>query len=304
MAPDDTLPPDTQPAHDTITPPRPRYGKGWTPDAKDRTHGPVHLLIGGPPEKLAPPPNACGVQLRQAQAVIGVHNQGQTSACVGFTLAEVIAARCYVLGTPIEEPSAQGFYTFGRAEERKDPANTVALTAPLEDTGCQPGLAIAGACEYGIPSAKDWPFDPATINDLPDEAKLQAASSFVLNGWYAINETGAARVLAVRHTLAKEIPVMLATGVDMPFEDYDGTGAITKPDPTKPPPDFEGPGLPGHMVSVVYAEPNPDRPGEFRFLLWNHWDVTWGLNGLAWVDESFIIAAFALFAISVTPAAP
>lgn len=291
----------------TQTIPAPSRGKGYVRNVKDRTHGVLGVMLGAlaasmPPETATLEDLLPMIDVQPDGSAVLVRDQKTTSACVGFSLAEAIALRIAylrakaaraagILAAAFPFPSPTGIYAVARAEERRDPANGKSPSTPLRDEGCQPGLAVQGLAEYGVPSSAAWPFDPATINAEPTWGELSAASAFILNGYYAITDTGAARILAVRQAIANGFPVPAGTDVDQPFEDCASDKPITAP---------IGPLLGGHMISLIGYKPDPARVGRYLFRILNHWSDQWGDAGLAWVTEEFVFALSDLTAIDIS----
>lgn len=264
-------PPPTNPVYkskaEMAPPPMLSRGKGWIAD-KTRAdfdslkHPSIRALLGAT--------QSIPASFSLEQWVPKIWDQGQSSSCVGWALAQAIALRCAVVGTPIRMPSPTAIYTFARAKAR---ANT---SIPFTDDGSIPSYAFDGMTEWGVPSMEEWPFDPSTINHAPDFEELEEASAFKVTGYYRILSEGPQRLVDIKHAISEGYPIAFGTDVDDAFENYSGSGVVRAPDPAK----IVG----GHMMHLVgYTE-----DGRFRGI--NQWSTAWGDNGAYWADESFILS--------------
>jgi Papain family cysteine protease len=251
---------------------RGRFCKGWTRD----THPTVlagkvpsaRSLLGARRFGVGSFPGAASME----QYVDVVRDQLNTSACVGEASARVISVRCAAMGTPIPYPSILGIYGGARTLGLATP------DAPLEDTGSQPYLAVQWMQKYGVASEAQYPFDPAKVNDKLTLDELGDAAAFLINGIYRIDATGADRVAEVQQALAANHPVMLGVEVDQAFEDYNGKGAVTAPNPDG----FLG----GHMLPLIGYQTSTAGAVTFRGV--NSWNTSWGDNGFFWADSAWL----------------
>ena len=242
-------------------------GYGWIADTHDKSAWPkAKALFGALHTTL---PNAVSME-----EFAEIKDQGGTSACVGFATAQAIFVRCKQMGTPIEFPSPGGIYTIARAVARTSPDQ------PLIDKGCMPADAMIGLSTWGAPSESAWPFgDVLTINNEPNFDELQSASQFVMTGHFPIDTFGPSLVNDVCQALAAGYPVEAGFQIDQAFEDYDGSGVLSAPDPKT----LKG----GHMLCVVGYRTTSTGHREFRFA--NSWGkTTWGDHGFGWGDESWL----------------
>lgn len=242
---------------------RPRRGLGYRPDTHDKSQDPgVRQLLGGArrlPEAFTLEPY-----------IAAIHDQGQTSSCVGWAFAQAVELRMRVVGTPTPLPSPVAIYTFARALERGR-----AEAGPLADEGSMPARAVQGMREWGLPSFEQWPFDPAHINDEPKLDDLEEASATLFTGFYRISSGGSQRLFDIRHALSEGYPVAVGTAVDEAFEKY---GPKSRPLPA---PNARR-ALGGHMMHLV----GYDAAGNFRGR--NQWGTGWGDRGMFWASPEWV----------------
>lgn len=251
---------------------RGRFGKGYLPDTHDKSLDLSSRALFGAPINLP-------AEATLEDLVTSVYDQGQTSSCVGWAFAQAVKLRLAKMGTPIELPSPEAIYVCARAMERQMKGLSPS-DSPLQDQGSIPALAVAAMQKWGIASMAAWPFDPATINDEPDLEELEVASAFQLlsSGYARITSTGTQRLTDIKQAIANGYPVAIGIAVDHEFEQYNGKGLVTAPNP--------GDILGGHMMHLVgYRSDNA-----FRGV--NQWGNLWGDSGLYWADSSFVTSDY------------
>lgn len=263
-----------------------RFGLGYRPDTHDKSKDVTSRALLGA-HVGAPGPSSL-------EKYGEIHDQGPTSACVGFAFAQAVRIRCRVLGMDIPWPSPVCPYTGARALARQ--AQGLDPSTPLTDDGSEPTQAATWLQQFGIPSDTEWPFDPNTINDEADLAELEFASASVLQGLYRIPSIGAQRALDIKQALANDYPVVLGTQVDEAFMSWNPkiAPAATAPVPAK----IKG----GHMLCVVAFLPD----GRWRVA--NSWGTgpdpdgnPIGDHGIwtcdeAWIESDFVGDVFAVSA--------
>ena len=212
-----------------------------------------------------------------------IANQGPTQSCVGHGIGGAIDTRLRKMGRwDAPRSSYEAIYTFARAVARLNPAEK------LRDQGSFPRQAMKGVKTWGVPSAKRWPFDPATINDdLPWDV-MQEASSFTVGAWWRIDSFGKEKVEDICQALSSGYPVAFGVEVDKAFLDHVGTNPVGGPDPAT----IVG----GHMMYAVgYKTVN----GERVIRCVNSWGTGWGDSGFFWATEAFFRTATDLYVIQV-----
>lgn len=241
-----------------------KRGMGWIPDPVDARDYSARQFLGAPRErgKLK---EARGL----AQYVRSVRDQGSTSSCVGQAFATAIDTRFRAIGIKVEEPAAQGIYTYGRGLARKNPDE------PLVDDGCIMRLAAKGLKTQGVPGVSVWPFDATTINDEPKLHQHQNASAGRLAGYAKIDSTGEARILDIDNALSKLYPVAFGLKCDDGFQDYDGKSVLGLP---------VGANYGGHAVTLLEMYTDL-KTGAKWYLGINSWGPGWGDRGWFRISE-------------------
>lgn len=135
--------------------------------------------------------------------------KGATGSCTGHGSAGAATARFAISGNPVALLSPIQLYGVGRSIDNP-PVNGV--YPPLVDQGAQPNQVVRGAMTFGIASAAsygNYPADPATINDFPTPAQLEAAGEFLLTGAYFLddNTDPSSRILGFIKALTAGYPV-------------------------------------------------------------------------------------------------
>lgn len=290
------------PKPSTIIPPprREKFGRGYVTDdsvGHDRSKDPSirhHLgaSLGAPKEASL------------AGFVQHVKDQYGSSECTGFAFGMAAHVRLLKLcqdvgGDPTKIPwvSTQAIYTSGRALDLPSTSDT------LSDDGAAPSQVVRGMATQGIPADSVWPpggfeaayNDPADpehdfLNAVPDLKELQAASTFVLQGYFRIDEGTTQTVEDVKQALAAGYPVCVGVNVDQAFEDQ---GGKTPVGPCGPHP------LGGHMLCVVGYK--TDAKGNVAFRVVNSWGPAWADGGFFWATAAWLMSASDVYAITVTP---
>ena len=215
--------------------------------------------------------------------VQAIYDQGQTSSCVGWALAQAIYLRCLVMGVTIDFPSPECIYVIARAMERQL-QNQTPEEAPLQDQGSEPALAWLGLSQWGAASMKAWPFSADTIDNEPTWDELEMASAFKVTGYYKLSSTGAQRKIDVMQAISSGYPVTIGVSVDQAFEAYSGgtsggiPNMVTAPDKSAI--------LGGHELHLVGYQNFPNGKTGWRGV--NQWTPGWGDSGLFWADDSWL----------------
>jgi hypothetical protein len=270
-------------------------GKGYRPDpaqVRKRRAG-FHLLKAR--RQLAAGALPVSVSLKsQVLAGPGILDQGQTGSCTGHAVAGAITTRFQIAASPIRLVSPVGCYTVGRLIDLVP--NPDGSMPALTDDGAEPSQVVRGVSEWGVTSATTWgdyPADPATINNLPTFADLEATTEFELQGAYFLNSTGDAFVIDLMTAIAAGYPVTHALCASDPtFENYTGgvLGAMN--------------GTLDHYNYVVgYAWDGSD-PDSIVVEAVNSWGPSWGEQGFYRADRAFVDQMQDSAVFDVTPANP
>ncbi len=289
-------------AHADTTPlprtPGRKYGKGYVADHKvghDRSKDlSIRHLLGGSTNVLR--------EASLEQLISDVWDQRQTSSCTGHAFGRASQLRLLRLAQDagvalsVPKPSVTFIYQCGVAAGNPSPND------PLVDQGASPSLVMRGMAVQGVPPDSACPaggFDAAYdadslahefVTDEPDMEALAEASTFVLQGWYRIDEGTDQTVQDVAQALAAGYPVVVGVEVDQAFEDQDGTKVCPPCGPAS---------LGGHMLCIVGYRTNAR--GELEFRVCNSWGPGWADHGLFWASAAWLKSGTDLFAITVTP---
>jgi hypothetical protein len=255
-----------------------RFATGYIPDPPDvvASRAGFHLLQAKLGAVTIPAASNNGIWLPPAKGGPGILQQSQTGGCVGHALAGSITLRFAILQRMIALVSPIGCYAVGRAMARR--RNAKGVLPPLTDSGTEPSLGVAGIQEWGVTSAKTWgnfPADPATINDEPTLAQLEAITEFELEGAYFLQSTKDQLYTDLVTALAAGYPVtngIPASGDG--FQGYTGgiLGAQTGPN--------------DHYTYVYdYYGWDPKNPSAVKFRCVNSWGSA-DTDGTDWGDGS------------------
>jgi hypothetical protein len=219
---------------------------------------------------------------------IAVHN------CVGHATDGSIETRLTIVGTPISHRSPVWIYDVARCIERARvnagiPNNKL---PPLGDTGSEPSDAWTGISKWGLAAYEDRPTSDETANNEPRLGLVESASDVILTGAYRINDTGAARIIAMKTALANGFPIAIAVQVDTAFEEWDGKNPLGAPNLNSI--------LGGHYVYVCGYDTLAN--GTTIFNGPNSWTDQWGDAGFWIGNESFIAGATDIYAADVKTA--
>lgn len=207
------------------------HGTGHRPDpeaVRQRRAG-FHLLkwrcgIGASALPLSTNNRAFLATAQGGPGMLDQDAEGGTSSCEGHGHASAITLRFAIKQKPIKLVSPDGIYKVARMISRVP--NADGTLPPLQDTGTEPSLVIAGIQEWGVCSADTWgyfPVSPATINLEPTPQQLMADAEFKLNGAYFMQSSGDQFVTDLMTALAAGFPVTSAIAASgSAFQQYTG----------------------------------------------------------------------------------
>ena len=185
-------------------------------------------------------------------------DQGASSACVGFAFEMGINTRLRAQG--VEDQQRLSPWAIYTAARQKANGPFIELT----DTGCMPGLAAL--------AISDTTLSPLVPYDVWTDARARIPLDVYEKGvGHKVDFYRAESVEDIRAALARNYPVVFGMDVDRSYEDYTGgvwTGMQTG-------------SLGGHMQCLVGYDRN-------IFKVANSWGKTWGMEGLSWIDESYL----------------
>lgn len=236
---------------------RTRRGTGWLPDEPDARDDLAPLSWMKAPESAT-----------LVHPAVTPRDQGRTSACVGFALAQAYELAAAHQGVLTGDLSPLFTYTLARLQD-----------GTHGDTGTRIRSAIKALGRHGIASERAWPMARRRLNKTPSfRAYRDAFDRRGLRRYYRVY--GADQV---RAALAQGFPVVGGWFVGREFLDYRGDGQVTH-DPD---------GRNGHALCVVgYAASG--------FSLLNSWGTGWGSRGYARVTEDFIRHGRDLWALNIS----
>lgn len=185
-------------------------------------------------------------------------------SCVGAALRSALMIAASVGGWSLD-PSYLAIYALAR--ELEAPKNTM-----LPDFGCYPHRALEALEDWGVVARSRWPDDANLEGPVPQDV-LEAGASALVTGVYRIEETGAARVEAIKRAICEGHAVFFGMSVDdayMAWGPDRGTylGRVG---------DDRG----GHaQVITAYV------PGRVGVL--GSWGTRWARNGFIWIADDWI----------------
>jgi Papain family cysteine protease len=197
-----------------------------------------------------------------------VFDQGQTSSCVGNCISQATFLGAKASGAPIAQPSRKWIYDHARSL-LDGPGN-------VEDTGCQPSVALTAMTQFGVCSEEDWPLFAAPINSLPPFDLYQKS---VVNrrhlDWYRI-DSGPDAVITMQAAIdARHCPI-IGMQVDQKFERLGSGEGIYGVDDI-------GVALGWHALCVVGYDASIN-----AFKVLNSWGRSWGDDGHCWISAKRI----------------
>ncbi|EYF07651.1 C1 family peptidase [Chondromyces apiculatus] len=150
-----------------------------------------------------------------------------------------------------------------------------------EATGKDAGTFIrAGAQQLrklGICEEQFWPYDAAQVLKAPPTSCYPMAAENRLTGFYRITGEGPERLRQIELAIRANHPVIFGTMIGTGFQAYAGGGHVQFI-----PPKDEWVGA--HAMVLTGVDVGYGR----RFLVRNSWGSTWGDDGHAWLDDSYL----------------
>ncbi len=211
-------------------------------------------------------------------------NQGQQGSCVAWSSA--YAARTIV------EAIATGVAP-----------NTIAFSPSflynqIKLDGCQ-GSYILNAMQcltkVGAVSLKDFAYDDADCNKMPDPSLIQLAEQYKMLGFTRLSKDESTKLVSIRaikEHLAKDVPVVIGMMVGGSFMQEMSGKSVWYPTND----DYSQMGFGGHAMCVVGYDDRKDGVGAFQVM--NSWGTNWGQNGFAWIKyadfKHFVREAYGL----------
>ena len=269
---------------DTVAVPvRKRYGKGARLDKLARPTLTHRQILGAYSAVTNLPETVTNSDLIAKTS--GIKDQGATESCVGQSISEM--AELYMAGVYGVFLWLSAWCCYWAARSRERFITCGATSAPLQDSGAEPTLAVLGVEACGIATEAAWPSTIETVNDEETVGEAESAINRIgVTQWGTVAAVaGQHRILAVRQALAAFHGSSVGGSVNAStdaFQDADGAAVLS------------GWGVGGwdHMITLIDYMPDPQRVGHYLFRLRNHWSISWAaqsdIPGTVWVDESFV----------------
>lgn len=202
-----------------------------------------------------------------------MRDQLNTASCGGEATGRALDTVAKIAGKPIPYPSTLGIYYAARA-----------LDPMVTDSGIFPRTLFQQISRRGVFAEKDWPFDPAKVNEEPPWHLWGAGVQALVSGYYRVPNNAE----AIRHALRSGYPLFFGMSVDDAYETYHGTGTYAG---------LTGPSKGGHAQCIVGFDGD-------RMHVCNSWGAAWGHGGLSWIWDQFFETDFVydIYAVTVAPA--
>lgn len=203
------------------------------------------------------------ISLEQYSTVV---DQGSTSSCVGNAVAGAVWIKENQSGKGYLYPSRNWLYW--NARYRHQGVN-------VTDDGTFIRECCKALCKVGVPDEKLWPFKKSRINNRPEFGLFMKADPRKGGAYYAITQSGDARITAIRSALAEGHPVVFGTRLVESFMSAKGSSIIEKPK--------DGEDSVGRHAMVIIGH---KEEGLFRVL--NSWGKYWRDEGKCWFTDEYI----------------
>lgn len=145
--------------------------------------------------------------------------QFTSSGCVGFAFWRAIDTRLRSQGIDLGEHSPWGIYQLARL------GDLINANEALTDMGSRPSVAVEQMAIRGVPHSSAWEkgddlWGLAHVNDKPNLAELEDASSMCVSELFPILETGDSCAEAIYHAISEGHPVVIGIPVDEAMTNY------------------------------------------------------------------------------------
>lgn len=198
-----------------------------------------------------------------------VSDQGQLGTCVANGTADA-----FEIIKGIENPNnvkqlSRLFVYWNARLYDKDTSN---------DNGTYVSNAMQSLVDYGICEESSWAYDESKVFTQPRLLAYKEADDNTLKAanFYKIVTSGQGRLDDIETAVRANHPVVFGTSVGDALENYSGNPSTVFTAPTT--------SLGGHCMVVVGVRRSPN----LQFYIRNSWGKSWGIDGHAWFDGSYL----------------
>lgn len=189
---------------------------GWLQDLRDPRDLGMTDLVRAPLVSVAPSADLSRARGKRLE-------QGLASACVSFAKARAIQMATELQGAPTLI-SCLFDYHIARAQEWA--GTRVEDRPPLHDRGSYPRVSMTATRHVGFIPEASMPYDDLAVNNAPGPDHFLEAFPLRSLTYYAIDETGPARIAAVQLALSRGFPIVFGMIVDQAFLDHQGAHPV------------------------------------------------------------------------------
>lgn len=198
-----------------------------------------------------------------------ISDQGRWASCVANAMLDTCETLIGLRDpTKVRQLSRMGLWWTCRRREGMEDVNE----------GIHMSTAFSVLADEGVCPEDVWGYTDDHVYRGPKLAALEIAYDNKIAGWSRILEVSEALGDAIELSVLADHPVVFGTAVDRPFKDYDGSNTVLYPPANLS--DIIG----RHAMAIMGVR----RIGGVRqYWTRNSWG-SWGINGFAWLDESFL----------------
>jgi len=194
-------------------------------------------------------------------------DQGTSGSCVGHAVSRAIQLRLRAAGQlDAELPCVLACYALARVHQG------MRVGSKLPDAGSTITAAVEAIVEHGFARESVWPWDPDLVREMPPWDVVQAQWDQRGIRAHRLEQTGAARCVAIRAALVLGCGVALGLDADQSLMDLQGDAVWTG---------MTSPRLGGHAMAARDYDSDALR-------VVNSWGADWGAAGLGRIAWAYI----------------